>query len=149
MKEDPDDVFGQMEKMMARMFAEMTREIPIGGMPPNVMGYRLIVQNGGLPQDEQSSSHVIQPRDLNEPVPEVHHIGDEIKVIAELPGSEKEKIHVDLKGSTLSIESEGRSQNYHMSTEIPSVDENSMQTSYRNGVLELTFKIQSKENKEK
>jgi len=149
MKEDPEDVFGQMEKMMARMFAEMTREMPIGGLPPNIMGYRIIVQNGGPPRDEQSDSCLIQSRDLNEPVPEVHRIVDEIKVIAELPGAEKEKIHVDLKGSTLSIEAEGRSQNYHLSTEIPPVDGNSMQTSYRNGVLELTFKIQSTENKVK
>ena len=39
-----------------------------------------------------------------EPVAEVHRIGNEVKVIAELPGITEEALRLDVKGNTLVID---------------------------------------------
>lgn len=72
---------------------------------------------------------------------EIHRIGDEVNVITELPGTTMDVIRLELQGSTLSIDADGGSLQYHTHTDLPPVDPGSMQTSFKNRVLEVTFKI--------
>jgi HSP20 family molecular chaperone IbpA len=102
MREDPQDIFDQMDAMMARMFAEMSRGT-VTGMPPHAMGYRIIIQGSGMPQNPPDGS-AIPARNPCEPVPEVHQMGDEVKVIVELPGVTDESLRLDLQGDRLIID---------------------------------------------
>jgi hypothetical protein len=147
MKDDPQDIFRQMDLMMAQMFAEMTHGIA-SSMPPHAVGYRIILQGGVAPQEPPHGS-VIQPCDPQGPVPEVHLIGDEVKVVAELPGAEKESIHLNIKDAIITIEADGRGQHYTTHADLPPVDATSMKTSFKNGVLEVTFAVMNDDQGEK
>ena len=139
MREDPQDIFDQMDAMMARMFAEMSRGT-VTGMPPHAMGYRIIIQGSGIPQNSPDGS-AIPTRNPGEPVPEVHQIGDEVKVIVELPGVTDESLRLDVQGDRLIIDAGDAGRHYHTSALLPPVNAASYQKSLKNGVLEVTFRI--------
>jgi len=139
MIEDPQDIFDQMDAMMARMFADMSRGT-VTGMPPHTMGYRIIIQGGGMPQDPSDGS-AIPARNHGEPVPEVHQIGDEVKVIVELPGVTDESLRLDVQGDRLIIDAGDADRHYHTSAMLPPVNAAPYQKSLKNGVLEVTFTV--------
>jgi HSP20 family protein len=147
MKDDPQDIFRQMDLMMAQMFAEMTHGIA-NSMPPHAVGYRIILRGDMVPQEPPHGS-ATQPRDPDGPVPEVHLIGDEVKVVAELPGAEKESIRLNIKDAIITIEADGRGQHYTTHADLPPVDATSMKTSYKNGVLEVTFAVMNDDQGQK
>ncbi|CVK32857.1 Hsp20/alpha crystallin family protein [Methanoculleus bourgensis] len=61
---------------------------------------------------------------------------DDVTVAIDLPGIEKESIHLSLIDGTLTIIAGG---NQLTSVEMPTVDGDSMQSRYKNGVLEIKF----------
>lgn len=136
MFEDPRDMFGEMDEIFNRLFTRMNRDFPEG--VPQVYGYRIIVHNGRDIEDIPETPAVPQ-RTGSEPVAEVHCIGDEVKVITELPGATKDQIDLDVQESRLIIDANGPRIHYHTTADLPPVDVASMQTSFKNGVLEVTF----------
>src|SRR5271157_461744 len=101
MTEDPMDMFEQMDEMFARLFSRMDREFPAG--TPQVCGYQIVFRNGGeTPAIEEIPAPL--PRAAREPVAEVHRIGNETKVITELPGITDEMMRLDVKGETLIVD---------------------------------------------
>jgi HSP20 family protein len=78
-------------------------------------------------------------RITGEPVPEVHRIGNEVKVITDLPGITEEALRLDVKGNTLVIDAGDAEHHYHSSAGLPPVDPASMKKTLKNGVLEVTF----------
>jgi HSP20 family molecular chaperone IbpA len=138
MYEDPQDMFREVDELFAHLYAQMTRDFAAGGTPS--FGIHVFMSSGGenvskpYPQDDQLWAH-------SEPVVEIHRIGDEVKVITELPGATMDAIELNLLGSTLTIDADGGSLQYHTYADVPPVDSGSMQTSFKNGVLEVTLKI--------
>jgi len=60
-------------------------------------------------------------------------------VIAELPGVEANDIKVELEADILTITAEGKDRKYNKEILLPAKGKReSLQTSYRNGVLEVT-----------
>jgi len=137
MFEDPIDMFGEMDEMFARLFSRMDREFMAGS--PGVSGYRVMFESGGYP-GEMPEIEAPRPRDSSEPETEVHHIGDEVKVIAELPGVTEESLRLDVKGDQLVIDAGDADHHYHASATLPPVDAASLRSSIKNGVLEVTFR---------
>lgn len=134
----PLDMFDEMDEMFARIFARMDREF----MDSLTSGpvYRTILpdeyevrENGNLA--EQAGS----PSPAGEPAVEVHHVGSEVKVIAGLPGISEGELRLGMKGNMLIIDAGDAGNHYRTSAELPPVDRTSMQTSLKNGVLEVTF----------
>ena len=71
---------------------------------------------------------------------DVHETDEELRVIADLPGVEKEAIDLRCDGETLTIDAPGTGREYHDRIALPGpVDEHSADASYNNGVLEVTF----------
>jgi HSP20 family molecular chaperone IbpA len=138
MYEDPQDMFPEMDELFAHLYARMTRDFTAG--EPQAFGYHVIIQ-----QDGETPAMPISPRDHlranSEPIVEIHRIGDEVKVITELPGTTMDAIELSLLGSTLTIDADGGSLQYHTHADLPPVDSGSMQTSFKNGVLEITLQI--------
>jgi len=137
MKNDGMDIFDEMDQMFDRLFDRMSRNM-VAGMDPSYE-YRIVFRNGE-PAEGFTETPAISPVPVTEPVAEVHRIGDEIKVIAELPGAVPESIRPEIRNSTLVIDADNGTQQYHTFAEIPPVDAGSMETSFRNGVLEVTLK---------
>ncbi|NIW11257.1 MAG: Hsp20 family protein, partial [Gammaproteobacteria bacterium] len=74
----------------------------------------------------------------------------EVKVIAELPGVEKEDIKLHGTEDMLTISVDTPQRKYYKELELPeSVDPKSAETSYKNGVLEVTLKKTEKKKKPK
>lgn len=135
MYEDPRDMFGEMDEIFNRIFTRMNRDFLKG--VPQVYGYHIVMHNGdfeGMPE-----TPAITQRANSEPVAEVHCIGDEVKVITELPGTTKDLIDLDVQESRLIIDAKGPQNHYHTTADLPPVDVASMHTSFKNGVLEVTF----------
>jgi HSP20 family molecular chaperone IbpA len=116
----------------------MTRDFAAG--EPQAFGYHLIIRRDGEASPVPYSPHD-QLRANSEPVVEIYRIGDEVKVITELPGTTMDAIELELLGSALTIDADGGSLQYHTHADLPTVDPGSMQTSFKNGVLEVTLKI--------
>ncbi|MCY0883058.1 MAG: Hsp20/alpha crystallin family protein [Acidianus infernus] len=84
---------------------------------------------------------------IRKPLVDVVEKENEIKVIAELPGVNKEDIKVRVNGNKLIISAKSEDRQYYTEVELPAeVDEKSAKAVYRNGVLEVT--LQKKEGKE-
>jgi HSP20 family protein len=136
MYEDPMDMSGEMDDLFSHLFDRMTRDFATG--EPQGFGYRMIIQE----ERDPSRSPGLRREPVvatSEPVVEIHRIGEEVKVITELPGMTMDAIDLKLRGSTLCIAAGPRK--YHARADLPRVDPGSMQTSLKNGVLEVTFTV--------
>ncbi|AGB02649.1 hypothetical protein Metfor_1619 [Methanoregula formicica SMSP] len=130
------DMFDQMDEMFARLFSQMSRDMSTGG--PKMYGYHIVIDNSNGEGDVTEFQPAL-PRSAGEPVAEVHHIGDETMVIAELPGITEESVRLDMKGTTLVIDAGDADNHYHTTAEVTGVDPATMKRSLKNGVLEVTF----------
>ena len=152
----PDDVFRQLEEMMNRMMNEMNEGTLFdnkafedmlknpGSTNPFVFGFSIkvgpdgkpIIQRfGNPPLDEGAEAPSL------EPLVDVVEEGDEIIVVAEVPGVEKDEIKVRIKGTTLTIHAENPNRPYHKVIELPSkVVKEKAKSAIRNGVLEIRLR---------
>ena len=110
-------------------------------------GYHIVIDNGNWPGEVAEFQPALS-RNTGEPVAEVHHIGDETMVIAELPGRTEESVRLDMKGTTLVIDAGDADNHYHTTADVPGVDPATMKRSLKNGVLEVTFGNLPKNEKE-
>jgi HSP20 family protein len=143
MNDDVPEMFRQMDAMMARLMRGMDAGFA-GSVTDGATGYRIIIESGGFPFAERDAGYGTgggnPPRDSPEPAVEVHHLGDEVKVVAELPGITEELLRLDVREGRLVIDAGDAGISYRTSAELPPVEEQSMQKSLRNGVLEVTFR---------
>jgi HSP20 family protein len=70
----------------------------------------------------------------------LHESDDEIRVIADIPGIEKEAIDLQCDGETLHLDANTSDRQYTERISLPGrVDEHSADATYNNGVLEVVF----------
>ena len=75
-----------------------------------------------------------------EPIVDVFDEKDHILVVAELPGVTQDKIKVEVNGDMLNITATGTRRKYAKEVLLPAkVKTDSIKTSYKNGVLEVTL----------
>ena len=138
MYEDQQDMFRDMDELFALLYAQIIRNF--GSERPQAFGYRLVIQGGGENPRVPDLPHApLQMR--SEPGVEVHRIGNDVKVITGLPGATMDAIRLDIKGALLTIDADTGCNHFHTTVALPRVYPGSMQTSFKNGVLEATFKI--------
>ncbi len=71
---------------------------------------------------------------------DVHEADDEVRVVADIPGVEKEAIDLKCDGRTLTVDASGDQREYHERVNLPAtVDEHAANATYNNGILEVTF----------
>ncbi|MHA1908146.1 MAG: archaeal heat shock protein Hsp20 [Candidatus Thorarchaeota archaeon] len=150
----PESMFKEIEEMMDRMMEQMRDGTLFDpsemeqfmkdpqGTNPFVFGFQMrvgpdgkpILQRfGNTPDDEGSkmTPHL-------EPLVDVIEEDDEVIVVAELPGVDKDSIKVRVKGSKLTIDVDDAEKPYHKVVELPSkVKKENAKSAIRNGVLEV------------
>ncbi len=154
----PDDIFRAIDEMMNRMLADIgegrlfkPEQFDIGSNDPRnvspfMFGFSVDVGPDGRPRIKRfgnisSGRTGSKPAPLLEPLVDVIEEDDEIIVVAEVPGVERDQIHVKVKGTTLTIASDSPDRPYHKSIELPAkVKKNESKSSIRNGVLEIRLK---------
>ena len=78
--------------------------------------------------------------EVREPIVDIFEEEDHIQVVAELPGAEEQEVSYEAKGDVLTISSRGR-RKYSKEITLPSpVDASDIQSTCKNGVLELKLK---------
>ncbi len=148
-----DEILREFEREMADIeeeFERLARERPGNVLGPYYYGVRITIGPDGVPRVEEFGNikrvggrPVISEE--AEPLVDVIEHDDEVIVVAELPGVDKEKIKVRATEDKLIINAENH-RKYHKVVELPAkVDPNSAKASYRNGVLEV--KLKKKESK--
>lgn len=71
---------------------------------------------------------------------DVHETDEAIRVVADLPGVEKESIDLKCDGTILTLDASSDRRDFHERVKLPAtVDEHSANASYNNGVLEVSF----------
>jgi HSP20 family protein len=153
----------ELEREMAEYIRQMEKQMP-GNMlretrhsdgsvrrvyGPFVYGYSVKIGPDGKPVIREfgnmkpgiEEERTISFQERREPLIDVIEDEDSIKVLAELPGVEKQdiKIHATTRGLTINVENSDRK--YFKELELPSTfDRSTVKSTYRNGVLEITFR---------
>ncbi|GGL69408.1 Hsp20/alpha crystallin family protein [Halocalculus aciditolerans] len=113
-RDDRDDPFDEFFREIERMMDEMTGTNGPGDLDENGFG---------------SDIHV-----------DVHEFEEELRVVADIPGLEKEDISLQCDGDVLTINAVSDTREYEDRITLPvRVDERSANATYNNGVLEVTF----------
>lgn len=163
-------MFGEFERLMDELEREMTETIrqmegdmsgemlretrlPDGSVRreygPFVYGYSIKIGPDGKPiirefgnmkpgiEEEQPLSLY----DKREPLVDVIEDDESIKVLAELPGVEKQDIRLQATAQGLTIQVDNVDRRYFKELTFPvDIDKSTVESTYRNGVLEVTFR---------
>jgi len=149
-----DDFFFPFEKLreeMERMAEEMfhlddeffkeSRKIP----GSKVYGVSIHIGPDGKPVVKEFGD--IRPREKKiteerEPLVEVVRDGNELVVVAEVPGVEKEDIKLNWKNDSLEIKVETAGRKYYKKLSLPAkVDYKKAKINYKNGILEVRLPV--------
>ena len=110
-------------------------------------GYTITVGPDGKPivkEYENVKPDQLPTSDTREPI--VDTIVDEkektVKLVAEMPGVEKTDVKIVVEDKIVDLSAEHDEKKYHVKVPLKhKVDENSAKASYKNGILELVFKV--------
>jgi len=137
MNKVPEDIFREMDTLAAHLFSRMARDFDPGLLPG--YGHHVVIRSGDFKPYRFREPEEISSYTEPEPMPEVHRIDNEIRVIAGLPGATRESVRLTLDGDELIIDADGGSRHYHTVAALPPVEPGSMQSTIKNGVLEVRF----------
>lgn len=165
--EDIDEMFRGIEELMEREFRAFQSRIPknylrerklpdgttIREWGPFVYGYTMKIGPDGKPIIREFGN--IEPsrfgprvREEREPLIDVFCTNGEVKVVAELPGVEKEDIKLHGTEDKLTISVDTPQRKYYKEVKLPAkVNPKEAKTTYKNGVLEVTLKKKEREPK--
>jgi len=175
---DIDEMIKDMEEMMEREYKEFTTRVPkdlvrerklpdgsiIRELGPFVYGYSMTIGPDGKPKIREFGN--VKPslkpeafgltkpsldvKEEREPLVDVMSTNGEIKVIAELPGVEKEDIKLHGTEGSLTISVDTPKRKYFKEIPLPArTNPKGAKTSYKNGVLEVTVPKTEKREKPK
>jgi HSP20 family protein len=165
---DIDEMMKEMEKMMQEAFKNIEQQVPknlvkerkmedgsiVREMGPIVYGYSVKIGPDGKPVVRKFGNVDAFPNILGggmsvkgerEPLVDVIKGEGEIRVVAEVPGVAKEDLKVTADENTVTIESVSGEQHYHKRVDLPEmVDPKTAKSTYKNGIIEISFKTKSK-----
>ena len=154
-----DDEFDRIFKRMSQSFFniddifEENKGKDSAG--PFYYGYTMTVGPDGKPVVKEYGNvkpGLLPTADTREPI--VDTIVDEkerlVKLVAEMPGVEKNDVKILVQDKIVDLSAKHGEKNYHAKVPIKyKVDEISAKASYKNGILELVFKLDEQEEKPK
>ena len=146
-----DDEFDRIFKRMSQNFFnidDIFEEFKTGDTRgPHYYGYTMTVGPDGKPVVREYGN--VKPglaptSDTRQPI--VDTIVDEkdklVKLVAEMPGVEKSDVKIVVQDKIVDISAEKGEKKYHAKVPIKyKVDDSSAKASYKNGILELVFKL--------
>jgi len=161
-------IFEEMERMMrefdemfSKSFEELEREIPrnlirerrtergrIREIGPIVYGYSIRIGPDGKPVIREfgnvrpgRETEIVELSEAREPLVDVYEEEDVIKVVAEVPGVDKNDINLNASERKLIISVDTPQRKYYKEVDLPAeVDPQSAKATYKNGVLEVVLR---------
>jgi HSP20 family molecular chaperone IbpA len=102
--------------------------------------YRRSKQSSVVKSIQEPVSPVVDPIEEKEPIVDIFEEESKVFVMAELPGVSEEEIEWDVKGKTLTIKAGTTGRKYYKEIILPKlVDSKGAESSYRNGVIEISL----------
>jgi len=162
---DIDEMMREMERAFSEQFKDFEKELPRNlvresrtpegevkkEIGPFVYGYSVTIGPDGKPvvrefgnvrSGEDRPSKAIQ--DKREPLVDVISSGTDVRVIAEMPGVNKEDIDVTVNEKAMTISVDREDHGYYKKLELPGlVDPKGARSTYNNGILEVTIPLKS------
>jgi len=154
--------FEDMDREFERIFKEFFEEVPkelikerklpngstIRQVGPIVYGYSVTIGPDGKPQIREFGN--IKPslkarpgfelKDEREPLVDVIEDPESVKVVAELPGVEKENVKLESGEKYLKISVDTEERKYYEELDLPAeVDPQSAKATFKNGVLTVSL----------
>jgi len=156
-----DDEFDRIFKQMSGSFMNLDNVFEMLKNAGNISGpvfygYTMTTGPDGKPVVEEYGN--VKPDMLpteNKREPLIDTLVDEkektLKIIAEMPGVEKKDVNVVVGADkVIHIDAEHGKKKYHVKVPIKhDVDAESPKATYKNGILELTFKLEDEKSKGK
>ena len=150
-----DEFFDDIDRMIERMFRTF-REMEIEPGKPLIYGFSMEIGPDGVPRIQHFGN--VRPgkpglveEEVREPYVSIMVDEDKnvLRITADMPGIEKEKISINATEDTVVIRGEN-SRKYYKECKLDApVDPDSAKATYRNGVLEITFQLKEKKPKGK
>jgi HSP20 family protein len=144
-----EERFAEIEDEMERAFRKALEEGKSETMGPYIYGIRITIGPDGVPKIEEFGNITRGRRgrplikEEMEPLVDVIERGDEVWVVADVPGVPKENIDVKVTERTVTIKAQNE-RKYYKVVELPvEVVPESAKASYKNGVLEIRLKKKS------
>ena len=110
------------------------------GFNIRTMGGKTVVDSFGNIKETPSGPVV---EEIREPIVDIFDENDHLTVVAELPGVDENNIHIEVKGDILTLKTEKGERTYSKEVLLPTaVDMDTMEHSYKNGILEIRLKRQ-------
>jgi len=153
MEKEMAEAFRDMESTMPRDMVRVRRQ-PDGSVRreygPFVYGYSVKIGPDGKPIVREfgnlkpgtggEGQPSLNLQDMREPLVDVIEEENAVKVLAELPGVNKEDISLFLSDNVLTINVDTPERRYHKELSLPGeVDESSVRSTYTNGILETVL----------
>jgi HSP20 family protein len=162
MEKEMTEAFRDMESTMPRDMVRVRRQ-PDGSVRreygPFVYGYSVKIGPDGKPTVREfgnlkpgkggEGQPSLDLQDIREPLVDVIEEENAVKVLAELPGVNKEDISLFLSDNVLTINVDTPERRYHKELSLPGeVDESSARSTYTNGILETVLTKRERRDKE-
>ncbi len=167
-KDKFDELFGggiDLDEMVKRMFGDFDelfgREGPTDGQP-YIKGFSIRMGPEGEPEIREFGNtggicgtggfegHRVPEEQEQETLIDVMKDDEEVHVIADMPGVNKEDIDVNASTTSVNITAEGESREYSENVDLGcEVYPDSSKARYNNGVLEVTLKRKEPQEEEK
>ena len=165
-----DEMRREMQRMFEEQFKDIQSNIPkelvreyetpqggkVREVGPLVYGYSMTIGPDGKPKVREfgnirspfrlgttGTTSAAEPiiTDEREPLADVVASDKEVKVVVEIPGVNKENIKINAYDNSVEIKSHDPQRKYHQVIDLPpEADIETAKSSYRNGILEITFK---------
>ena len=172
-----DETRREMERMFEEQFKDLQAKAPkdlireyetpegdkVKEMGPFVYGYSMTIGPDGKPRVREfgnvrspfagfglgaSNRPLISSE--REPLADVTTTGKEVKVVLEMPGVTKENIKISVREDSVEVKCDDPQRKYHQVINLPSeIDIETAKSTYKNGILEITFKKQQAKPKGK
>ncbi len=167
--EDPEEFLRELDRQLSEEFRWISEHAPKelvrektgkdGGIErefgPFVYGYSVTIGPDGKPVIREfgnmkpglpTGRPALQMRSEREPVVDLIEQEQQIKVVAELPGVQKEDIKLDVSDRLLTIRVDMEKRKYFKRLELPAeVLSSSAKAQFTNGILEVTLDKKTKE----
>ena len=157
--DDDSDAFRQFKEMIERLFGGQFSNLPFLNFlnDPDLLkklqedgrvnfGFSLNTDENGNINVKPFNSDMVFPnhddpalKSANEPFFDVMEDGDQIVIVGDVPGFDKEDLHIGSKGhAKLVIKGTNKNSSFTKEIDLPEFDIKSVKAKLRNGSLEIT-----------
>ncbi|MCS7133004.1 MAG: Hsp20/alpha crystallin family protein [Aigarchaeota archaeon] len=166
--EEMERMMRELDEMFSKSFEDLEQELPkslirerktdrgyVREVGPIVYGYSIKIGPDGKPIVREFGNirpgrvpKIVEVSEAREPIVDVYEEEDSIKVVAEVPGVDRNDINLNASERRLIISVDTPQRKYYKEVDLPAeVDPQSAKATYKNGVLEVVLKKTGTESK--